>query len=94
MDLFDFLFGAVVKKGAEKTIDKLEEQHHRKHALIGCPDCGEKISKTADVCPFCGAELQKYKNKQGLIDPELYRKAKRTRLIKLSICVPLFLLSL
>ncbi len=27
-------------------------------ALIGCPECGREISKTAQACPACGRHIK------------------------------------
>jgi hypothetical protein len=37
----------------------VEEQAPRKPGLVGCPDCGARISPRAIACPRCGAPLKR-----------------------------------
>lgn len=56
---------AIVKPKIPK---KEAAPQQKKITLLYCPNCGEQVPTDANFCPFCGFNLQQYKNKTEISD--------------------------
>lgn len=54
-------------------------------AIVSCPECGGKVSDSADWCPLCGNDMQPYRLSVSKLFSSMYTFATFTVLLPLAI---------